>query len=114
MDRGTTFGYNNLVVDMRNFEIMKQFSPVVILDATHSVQMPGAGDGKTLGNREFAETLAYAALSAGANGLFFEVHTDPDNAICDAANQIHANRFEKIVKNCLQIWRTRREFSKIY
>ena len=114
MDRGTTFGYNNLVVDMRNFEIMKRFSPVAILDATHSVQMPGAGDGKTLGNREFAETLAYAALSAGANGLFFEVHTDPDRAICDAANQIHANKFEGIVKNCLQIWRSRRDFSKIY
>lgn len=114
MDRGTTFGYHNLIVDMRNFEIMKEFSQVAILDATHSVQMPGAGQGKTLGNRAFAEILAYAALSAGANGLFFEVHVDPDHAICDAANQIHVSKFEDIIKNCLQVWRTRRNFLKIY
>jgi 2-dehydro-3-deoxyphosphooctonate aldolase (KDO 8-P synthase) len=108
MERGTTFGYNNLVVDMRSFSIMKQFSPVVIFDATHSVQLPGAGEGKTIGQREFVEHLAYGALAAGANGLFFEVHRDPDGAICDGANQLDVHHFGKIVENCLKFWQLRK------
>jgi 2-dehydro-3-deoxyphosphooctonate aldolase (KDO 8-P synthase) len=108
IERGTTFGYNNLVVDMRSFTIMGQFSPVVIFDATHSVQLPGAGNGKTIGYREFVEHLAYGALAAGANGLFFEVHPNPDEAICDGANQLDVHRFERIVKNCLKFWQLRK------
>ena len=109
MERGTTFGYNNLVVDMRGFSIMRQFSPVVFFDATHSVQLPGAGDGQTIGQRQFVEHLAYGALAAGANGLFFEVHTDPDQAICDAANQLNVNYFREIVENCVKFWQLRKK-----
>jgi 2-dehydro-3-deoxyphosphooctonate aldolase (KDO 8-P synthase) len=109
MERGTTFGYNNLVVDMRSFQIIKQFSPVVIFDATHSVQLPGAENGRTGGQREFVEHLAYGALAAGANGLFFEVHSNPEEAICDGANQIDGRCFGKVVENCLKFWQLRKE-----
>ncbi|MDR1434832.1 MAG: 3-deoxy-8-phosphooctulonate synthase [Puniceicoccales bacterium] len=109
MERGTTFGYNNLVVDMRSFPIMRRFSSVVIFDGTHSVQLPGAGDGKTMGQREFVEHLAYAALAAGANGLFFETHTHPDQAICDAANQLDVHDFDRIVERCLKFWEIRKD-----
>jgi 2-dehydro-3-deoxyphosphooctonate aldolase (KDO 8-P synthase) len=108
MERGTTFGYNNLVVDMRSFAIMGRFSPVAIFDATHSVQLPGAGNGKTIGEREFVEHLAYGALAAGANGLFFEVHPNPDEAICDGANQLDVHGFGRIVENCLKFWQVRK------
>jgi 2-dehydro-3-deoxyphosphooctonate aldolase (KDO 8-P synthase) len=109
IERGTTFGYNNLVVDMRGFPIMRRFSSVVIFDATHSVQLPGAGEGKSIGERQFVEHLAYAALATGANGLFFEVHTDPDGAICDAANQLDVHDFEAIVARCWKFWQLRKE-----
>lgn len=109
IERGATFGYNNLVVDMRSFPIMKKFSPVVVFDATHSVQLPGAGKGITVGQREFVEVLAYAAISAGANGVFFETHTCPDKAISDAANQLNISDFGRVVENCLKFWRLRRE-----
>jgi 2-dehydro-3-deoxyphosphooctonate aldolase (KDO 8-P synthase) len=112
IERGTTFGYNNLVVDMRSFAVMRRLAPVVIFDATHSVQLPGAGDGKTNGEREFVEHLAYGALAAGANGLFFEVHTCPDEAICDAANQLDVHHFDEIVERCLNFWKVRRELEK--
>ncbi|UPA28232.1 MAG: 3-deoxy-8-phosphooctulonate synthase [Verrucomicrobiota bacterium] len=108
MERGATFGYHNLVVDMRSFPIMRQFSPVAIFDATHSVQIPGTSAGVTMGHREFVENLAYAALSAGANGLFFEVHTDPDHAICDAANQLDVHNFLDVIRNCVRFWLLRR------
>jgi 2-dehydro-3-deoxyphosphooctonate aldolase (KDO 8-P synthase) len=109
IERGTTFGYHNLVVDMRSFPMMRKFSQMVIFDATHSVQLPGAGDGETIGQREFVENLAYGALAAGANGLFFEVHTHPEKAICDAANQLDIHSFGKIVENCVKFWRLRKE-----
>lgn len=105
IERGTTFGYNNLVVDMRSFEIMKRDGCPALFDATHSVQLPGAGDGCTLGQREFVGLLARSAVAAGANGLFFEIHPCPDEAICDAANQISLDRFEDIVASCLRVWR---------
>jgi 2-dehydro-3-deoxyphosphooctonate aldolase (KDO 8-P synthase) len=113
MERGTTFGYNNFMVDMRSFRMMKQFSSIVIFDATHSVQLPGAGEGKTIGQREFAEHLAYGALAAGANGLFFEVHSNSDEAICDGANQIDVHCFKGIVENCLKFWRLRRDIDHL-
>ncbi len=108
IERGTTFGYNNLVVDMRTFPIMRKFSPVAIFDATHSVQQPGAGNGITIGQRQFVEILAYSAISAGANGVFFEVHNDPDNAISDAANQLDINCFDGVIDRCLKFWKTRK------
>lgn len=106
MERGTTFGYNNLVVDMRSFEIMKRNGCPVLFDATHSVQLPGAGDGCSLGQCEFIPLLARAAIAAGADGLFFEVHPAPDDAICDTSNQVPLNKFEKIIVECLKVWKT--------
>ncbi len=77
-ERGTTFGYNNLVADMRSIPIMRQFGYPVIFDATHSVQLPGGGGDKSSGQREFAPVLARCAVAAGANGVFIETHPDPD------------------------------------
>ncbi len=87
-ERGTSFGYNNLVVDMRGLEIMKTTGYPVIFDATHSVQLPGAGDGKSGGQREFVATLARAAVAVGVAGLFLETHPDPDKAPCDGPNML--------------------------
>jgi 2-dehydro-3-deoxyphosphooctonate aldolase (KDO 8-P synthase) len=86
-ERGTTFGYGNLVVDMRSFVIMRQFAPV-IFDATHSVQMPGGANGKSSGKREFVAPLAKAAAAIGVDGYFFETHYNPDEALSDGANML--------------------------
>ena len=104
-ERGTTFGYNNLVVDMRSFPIMAQNGLPTILDATHSVQLPGAGGGKISGQREFVEPLAKAALAAGASGLFLETHPDPANAISDGPNMVPLAELEGLIGRCLAIWR---------
>ena len=103
-DRGTLFGYQNLVVDMRSFPIMKAHGHPVILDATHSVQLPGAADGKSGGQREFVPVLARAALAAGADGLFIESHPDPVMAISDAASQIPLDELDALLDSCLKIW----------
>lgn len=87
-ERGSSFGYNNLVVDMRGLEIMKTTGHPVIFDATHSVQRPGAGDGKSGGQREFVAALARAAVAVGVAGLFLETHPDPDAAPCDGPNML--------------------------
>ena len=87
-ERGTSFGYNNLVVDMRGLEIMKATGYPVIFDATHSVQLPGAGDGRSGGQREFVATLARAAVAVGVAGIFLETHPDPDKAPCDGPNML--------------------------
>ncbi len=108
-ERGTTFGYQNLVVDMRGFSIMREFGRPVILDATHAVQLPGAGNGASGGQREFVPTLARAALAAGADGLFFETHPDPDHALSDGPNQIPTALFPALVADCLKIWETVRD-----
>ena len=107
-ERGTTFGYQNLVVDMRSFPIMRGFGRPVIFDATHSVQLPGAADGASGGQREFVPSLARAALAAGADGLFFETHPDPAHALSDGPNQIPTGSFPSVVADCLAIWRTLR------
>jgi 2-dehydro-3-deoxyphosphooctonate aldolase (KDO 8-P synthase) len=87
-ERGTFFGYNNLVVDFRGIPIMKGFGFPIVFDATHSVQLPG-GDGTCSGGeRKYASYLARAAVAAGANGVFMEVHPDPDNALCDGPNSL--------------------------
>ena len=87
-ERGTTFGYNNLVADMRSIPILKSFGCPVVFDATHSVQLPGGGGDKSSGQREFAPVLARAALAAGANGLFIDTHPRPDRALSDGPNMI--------------------------
>lgn len=103
-ERGTFFGYQNLVVDMRSLVIMKQYKTPVIFDATHSVQLPGAGGGKSGGQREFVKPLAKAAVAAGANGLFIETHPDPENAISDGATQIPVNEFIALIEECMKHW----------
>lgn len=102
-ERGTFFGYHNLVVDYRNLDIMKKTGYPVIFDATHSVQRPGAGDGKTIGNREFIPLLAKAAVSAGISGVFMEVHPDPDKGLSDAANMFPLNRLKSLLKLLMEI-----------
>lgn len=104
-ERGTTFGYQNLVVDMRGFPIMATNGHPTILDATHSVQLPGAGDGRSSGQREFVEPLAKAALAAGANGLFLETHPDPANAISDGPNMVPLPELADLIGRCLDVWR---------
>jgi 2-dehydro-3-deoxyphosphooctonate aldolase (KDO 8-P synthase) len=104
-ERGTTFGYNNLVVDMRSFPIMKENGYPTILDATHSVQLPGAARGKSGGQREFVAPLAKAALAAGADGLFLETHPNPDKAISDGPNMIPLTGLPALIADCLAVWR---------
>ena len=87
-ERGTTFGYNNLVADMRSIPILRQFGFPVIFDATHSVQLPGGGGDKSAGQRQFAPVLARCAVAAGADGLFIETHPEPDSALSDGPNMI--------------------------
>jgi 2-dehydro-3-deoxyphosphooctonate aldolase (KDO 8-P synthase) len=87
-ERGSSFGYNNLVVDFRSIHILKQMGVPVIFDATHSVQLPGGGITSSAGDRQFIPTLAKAAIAAGAHGLFMETHPDPAKALCDGPNSM--------------------------
>ena len=87
-ERGSTFGYNTLVVDMTGLRVMKEFGVPVIFDATHSVQKPGGNGTSTGGNRQFVEYLAKAAIAVGADGLFMETHPDPDHALSDGPNMV--------------------------
>ncbi len=98
-ERGTTFGYNNLVVDMRGMYWMRQFGCPVVFDATHSVQRPGGLGGATGGDRELAPVLANAAMAAGIDGVFMEVHSDPDNAMSDGPNQVRLDDLERVLTN---------------
>ncbi len=104
-ERGTTFGYQNLVVDMRSFAIMRGNGYPTVFDATHSVQLPGAGGGKSSGQREFVPPLAKAALAAGADGLFLETHPDPANAISDGPNMIPLAELPALLGDCLAVWK---------
>ena len=103
-ERGTTFGYQNLVVDMRSFAIMGKNGFPTVMDATHSVQLPGAAGGSSGGQREFVPMLAKAALAAGASGLFMETHPDPAKAISDGPSQIPLAEFPSLIEICLKIW----------
>jgi 2-dehydro-3-deoxyphosphooctonate aldolase (KDO 8-P synthase) len=107
-ERGTTFGYQNLVVDMRSFAIMRQNGYPTVFDATHSVQLPGAGGGKSSGQREFVGPLSRAALAAGADGLFIETHPDPANAISDGPNMVPLTELPALIDSCLAVWRASR------
>ena len=102
-ERGTTFGYNNLVVDMRSIPIMRSFGVPVVFDATHSVQLPGGAGGASSGQREFVEPLAKAAVAAGADGIFMEVHPDPECALCDGPNSVPLNALEDLLRRLLDI-----------
>jgi 2-dehydro-3-deoxyphosphooctonate aldolase (KDO 8-P synthase) len=102
-ERGTTFGYNNLVTDMRSIPIMKHFGCPVIFDATHSVQLPGGAGDRSSGQREFAPVLAKAAVAAGCDGLFIETHPDPDAALSDGPNMIPLREMPKLLSTLLAI-----------
>ena len=100
-ERGNSFGYNNLVVDFRNIPDMKEIVPTVIMDCTHSVQRPSAGDGKAVGDRKFVPAMAMAAKAFGATGYFFEVHPDPDKGMSDAANMLVLDKLEVLIADLL-------------
>lgn len=103
-ERGTTFGYNNLVADMRSIPILKSFGWPVVFDATHAVQLPGGGGDKSAGQREFAPVLARAALAAGANGLFIETHPRPDEALSDGPNMIRLAEMPALLRGFRKIF----------
>ena len=103
-DRGTSFGYNNLVVDFRGVPIMQSFGYPVVFDATHSVQLPGANGTCSGGDRRFVPTLAKSAMAAGADVLFFEVHPEPDKALCDGPNMIALNDAKSLFAMCKKLF----------
>jgi 2-dehydro-3-deoxyphosphooctonate aldolase (KDO 8-P synthase) len=110
VERGASFGYNNLVVDMRGLPVMRSFDCPVIYDATHSVQLPGGAGGSSGGQREFIAPLSRAAVAAGIDGLFMEVHPDPDHALCDGPNSIALNQIEALLTQLVQIRQVCKEF----
>ena len=101
-ERGTTFGYNNLVVDMRSLQLMREHG-LVVFDATHSVQLPGGAGESSGGDRHFVESLARAAVAVGVDGVFLEVHNDPEQARCDGPNSLPTNDIEDLVQVLLAI-----------
>jgi 2-dehydro-3-deoxyphosphooctonate aldolase (KDO 8-P synthase) len=103
-ERGSSFGYNNLVVDMRSFPIMRKFGYPVVFDATHSVQLPGGGGTKSSGQREFVGPLACAAAGAGVDGFFMEVHPNPDEALSDGPNMVPLHQLKTLLERVMRIW----------
>jgi 2-dehydro-3-deoxyphosphooctonate aldolase (KDO 8-P synthase) len=108
-ERGTSFGYHNLVVDMRAFPILRGLGYPVVYDVTHSLQLPGAGDGVTAGQAEFIETLAPAGVAAGVDGVFLEIHDTPSRALSDAQNALPLDRLEPLLRRLTRIDAARRE-----
>jgi 2-dehydro-3-deoxyphosphooctonate aldolase (KDO 8-P synthase) len=106
-ERGTTFGYNNLVADMRSIPILREFGCPVIFDATHSVQLPGGGGDRSAGQREFAPVLARAAVAAGASGVFIETHPRPDKALSDGPNMIPLADMPALLRTLVRIFKAR-------
>ncbi|MBR1732597.1 MAG: 3-deoxy-8-phosphooctulonate synthase [Alloprevotella sp.] len=100
-ERGSTFGYNNLVVDFRNIPVMARWADRVVMDCTHSVQRPGAAGGSTGGNREYIPAMALAAKAFGAAGYFFETHPDPENAKSDGPNMLYLHDLEGVIRSLL-------------
>lgn len=103
-ERGTSFGYNTLVVDMTGITEMKKFGYPVVMDATHSVQKPGGKGNTTGGNREYIEPLAKAAIAVGADALFFEVHPNPDHALSDGSNMIRLDQLEGLLERVIRVY----------
>jgi 2-dehydro-3-deoxyphosphooctonate aldolase (KDO 8-P synthase) len=102
-ERGTSFGYNNLIVDFRGFPVMRSFGYPVIFDVTHSLQLPGARGNSSGGEREFAEPLARAAVAVGVDGLFMEVHPEPEKSLCDGSNMVRLDDLEKMMRTITAI-----------
>jgi 2-dehydro-3-deoxyphosphooctonate aldolase (KDO 8-P synthase) len=105
-ERGTMFGYNNLVVDFRGFEIMRRIGYPIIFDATHSVQLPGGAGTSSAGQRDYAPLLARAAVAAGVDGIFMEVHPDPDRALCDGPNSLRLDAMHDLLTQLKSIHQT--------
>lgn len=103
-ERGTSFGYNTLVVDMTGLVEMKKFGYPVVMDATHSVQKPGGRGDATGGNRDNVEPLAKAAIAVGVDALFFEVHPDPDNALSDGPNMVRLSEFDEMFARIMKVY----------
>jgi 2-dehydro-3-deoxyphosphooctonate aldolase (KDO 8-P synthase) len=103
VERGASFGYNNLVVDMRSLPVMRSFGCPVIFDATHSVQLPGGSGGCSGGQREFIGPLARAAVAVGVDGLFLEIHPNPERALCDGPNSIPLHQVEELLRQILKV-----------
>ena len=104
-ERGATFGYNNLVVDMRSFTFMKEFGVPLIMDATHSAQLPGGQGTSSGGDRRMIVPLAQAAVAAGASGVFLECHPNPDKALCDGPNSLHLHDLPALLLRLAAAWR---------
>jgi len=101
-ERGVSFGYNNLVVDMRSLVIMREMGYPVVFDATHSVQLPGGAGGSSSGQRQYVGALSRAAAATGIDGLFWEVHEDPDQALCDGANSLPLAQVKALLQQILE------------
>lgn len=110
-ERGTSFGYNNLVVDFRSFVIMRSFGQPVVFDVTHSVQAPGGQGDRSGGDARFIPYLARAGAAAGVDGFFFEVHDDPSKALSDGPNALHLKMFPQLVEDILKIRSSLRRIS---
>jgi 2-dehydro-3-deoxyphosphooctonate aldolase (KDO 8-P synthase) len=102
-ERGTTFGYNNLVVDMRSLEVMKQYTKAVVMDCTHAVQLPGGNGKSSGGQRQYVSTMARAAVAVGVAALFMEVHQSPDDAPSDGPNMIYLDNFENMLYDLVEL-----------
>ena len=102
-ERGSSFGYNNLVVDFRSIPIIKNLGVPVVFDATHSVQLPGGATDSSAGERQFIPTLSKAAIAAGADGLFIETHPEPEKALCDGPNSLPLNEMEDLLSTLLAV-----------
>ena len=102
-ERGTTFGYNNLVVDMRSLDVMKYYTDRVVMDCTHAVQLPGGAGKSSSGQRQFVATMARAAVGVGVAALFIEVHQDPDNAPSDGANMLYLNDLRPLLSQLVEL-----------
>jgi 2-dehydro-3-deoxyphosphooctonate aldolase (KDO 8-P synthase) len=112
-ERGTTFGYNNLVVDMRSLSIMKNFNYPVIMDCTHAVQSPGGLGDSSGGDRRMAKVIARAATAVGIAGLFMEVHQDPDNAPSDGPNMIRLDDFSALLSELVELDYVTKKYIKL-
>lgn len=112
-ERGSSFGYGNIVVDMTSLVKMREYGCPVVFDATHAVQQPSSQAGVTGGNREMVPHLMRAALAVGVDGLFLEVHPDPDHAISDAANQVRLSDIEGILKQAIAIDQLNKQLTKL-
>jgi 2-dehydro-3-deoxyphosphooctonate aldolase (KDO 8-P synthase) len=102
-ERGSSFGYNNLVVDFRGLPLMRSYGYPVVFDVTHSLQLPGGLGGSSGGQREFAESMMRAAVAVGVDALFMEVHPEPEAALCDGPNMIHLDALEGLLKKIKKI-----------